>query len=69
MAGNPETKIKFSVFNKEFNSAMRDMKNESSKLRQEYQLQAEQLKLNGSETEKLQAKMNYLQQAQQLASR
>lgn len=69
MAGNPETKIKFSVFNKDFNSAMRDMKNESSKLRQEYQLQAEQLKLNGSETEKLQTKMNYLQQAQQLASR
>lgn len=44
------------------------MKNESSKLRQEFTLQQEQLKLSGTETEKLNAKLGYLQQQQQLAA-
>ena len=47
---------------------MGEMKNESSKLRQEFTLQQEQLKLSGTETEKLNAKLGYLQQQQQLAA-
>ncbi|PFJ42692.1 hypothetical protein COI99_29970 [Bacillus cereus] len=68
MANGPESKITFKVFNQEFNKAMGEMKNESSKLRQEFQLQQEQLKLSGTETEKLNTKLGYLQQQQQLAA-
>ncbi|MCU5297020.1 hypothetical protein [Bacillus paranthracis] len=68
MANGPESKITFKVFNQEFNKAMGEMKNESSKLRQEFTLQQEQLKLSGTETEKLNAKLGYLQQQQQLAA-
>ncbi|WP_406644144.1 hypothetical protein PSR14_03055 [Bacillus sp. A01H] len=68
MANGPESRITFKVFNQEFNKAMGEMKNESSKLRQEFTLQQEQLKLSGTETEKLNAKLGYLQQQQQLAA-
>ncbi|MGX5632411.1 hypothetical protein [Bacillus thuringiensis] len=68
MAKGPESKITFKVFNQEFNKAMDEMKNESSKLRQEFTLQQEQLKLSGTATEHLNTKLGYLQQQQQLAA-
>ncbi|PGP67257.1 hypothetical protein CN998_19145 [Bacillus cereus] len=68
MANGPESKITFKVFNEEFNKAMGEMKNESSKLRQEFTLQQEQLKLSGTATEQLNTKLGYLQQQQQLAA-
>lgn len=66
MAKNPETKVTFKVFNKEFNKAISQMKDESTKLRKEYQLQEEQLKQNGTETERFSAKLNYLKDVQEL---
>jgi TP901 family phage tail tape measure protein len=67
MANNTESKVTFKVFNQDFNKAMGEMKQESSKLRQEFYLQELQLKENGSETDKLSLKLDYLGQAQQMA--
>jgi TP901 family phage tail tape measure protein len=67
VTNNPETKVTFKVFNKEFTKAMGEMKSESSKLRQEFILQSEQLKENGSESDQLRNKIDYLIKAQQLA--
>lgn len=61
MASNNETTVTFKVFNQEFNKAMKEMKDESNKLKQEFKLQEEQMKLNGTQTEKLAAKLGYLQ--------
>ncbi len=68
MANNSETKVTFKVFNGEFNKALKEMKSESSKLRQEFNLQQEQLKINGSETDKLSSKLNFLQKAHETAT-
>lgn len=68
MTNNSEAKVTFKVFNQEFNKALKEMQSESSKLRQEFNLQQEQLKLNGSETDKLKSKLDYLQRAQEIAA-
>jgi len=69
MARNNETTVTFKVFNQEFNKAMKEMKDESSKLKQEFKLQEEQMKLNGTQSEKLSAKLQYLQKEHDLAKR
>ncbi|KAA0547576.1 phage tail tape measure protein [Bacillus sp. BGMRC 2118] len=69
MAKNDEVKVTVKVFNQDFNKGMQEMKNESSKLKREFQLQEEQMKNTGTETEKLQAKVEYLAKQHQLASR
>lgn len=69
MARNNETTVTFKVFNQEFNKAMKEMKDESSKLKQEFKLQEEQMKLNGTQSEKLSAKLEYLQKEHELASK
>ncbi|GGD05439.1 phage tail tape measure protein [Pontibacillus salipaludis] len=69
MARTPETKVKFSVFNKEFNEALREMGDESKQLKKEFQLQAEQMRDTASETEKLEAKVRYLGKQQEIANR
>lgn len=69
MAKQPETKITFKVFNKEFNSAVNEMKSESSKLRQEFKLQEAQMAETATTSEKLQAKLDYLGKAHQVAVR
>lgn len=68
MANNAETRVTFKVFNEEFNQAIGEMNSKSSKLRQEFALQEEQMKNNASETEKLKAKIEYLQKAEELAA-
>ncbi|GGJ50920.1 phage tail tape measure protein [Virgibacillus salexigens] len=66
MAKQPETKVKFSVFNKEFNEGMNEMSRESIKLRKEFKLQEAQLKQNGTATEQLEAKISYLGKEQDI---
>ncbi|MBP3951124.1 phage tail tape measure protein [Bacillus suaedae] len=67
MAKNPETKVKFTVFNKEFNDGIREMNAESTKLRKEFRLQEEQLKQNGSQTERFDAKLANLSKQHEVA--
>ncbi|TLS37736.1 replication protein [Pseudalkalibacillus caeni] len=67
MAKNPETKVKFSVFNKEFNDGLKEMGKQSSSLRKEFKLQEEQLKENGTQTEKYEVKLDHLKKQHTLA--
>lgn len=69
MARTPEAKVKISVFNQDFNKEMKQMGQEAGKLRQEFKLQEEQMRNSASETEKLQAKMQYLTKQQELAAK
>lgn len=69
MAKQPETKVKFSIFNKEFNEGMKEMSNESTTLRKEFRLQEAQLKENGTETDLLKNKLEYLSKEQEIAKR
>ncbi|WP_054751367.1 phage tail tape measure protein [Piscibacillus salipiscarius] len=69
MAKQPETKVTFSVFNKEFNEAMNEMKGESKQLRKEFKLQSEQMKDTASETQKLESRIEYLGKQQSIAKR
>lgn len=67
MAKQPETKVRFSVLNKEFTDAMKEMARESTTLRKEFRLQESQLKENGSEVDLLTNKLNYLSKEQDIA--
>jgi phage-related minor tail protein len=69
LAKQPETKVKFSIFNKEFNQGIAEISKESTKLRKEFKLQEEQLKANGKETEKYEAKISHLSQQQELVEK
>ena len=64
---NNEIKVTFKAFNQEFNKAMKDMNQESAKLRQEMKLQSEQMKNSASESDKLKATMQGLEQRYDLA--
>lgn len=66
MARNNEVQVKFSVFNKEYNESMKEMRAETGKLTKEFMLEQEQLKSNGTESEKLQSKLQYLQRRHEL---
>lgn len=68
-SNNNQTSVTFKVFNQDFNKAIKEMKEESSKLRQEYKLQQEQMRLNGTETDKLSTKLTYLQEEQRIATK
>lgn len=59
---NNEIKVTFKAFNQDFNKAMTDMNKESAKLRQEMKLQSEQMKNSASESDKLKATMQGLEQ-------
>lgn len=67
MAKQPETKVKFSIFNKEFNKGIDEMSKHSTTLRKEFKLQEEQLKANGTETEKFDAKLSHLSKQYEVA--
>nr|BDD47231.1 hypothetical protein 5 [Bacillaceae bacterium] len=69
MAKQPETKVRFSVFNKEFNDGMKEMAQESTTLRKEFRLQEAQLKENGSETDILKNKLSFLSKEQDIAKK
>lgn len=60
MAGN-DPKVTFKVFNEDFNKGIREMNDEGKKLRQELKLEQEQLKLTGSESQKLASRLGSLQ--------
>ncbi|WP_042682544.1 phage tail tape measure protein [Anaerosalibacter massiliensis] len=64
-----QVEISFKVFNEDFNRAMREMRGDTTRLNREFRLQKEQMRLSGSETDKLKASVNYLseryKQAQQ----
>lgn len=67
MAKNNETSITFKVFNQDFNKAMSEMNAASKTLRQELKLEQEQLKLNGTESQKLESSLGNLQKQFELA--
>ncbi|MFC0525774.1 phage tail tape measure protein [Pontibacillus salicampi] len=69
MAKNPETKVKFSVFNQEFNKALKEMGEESSRLKKEFKLQSEQMKDTATATEKLETTITYLGKQQDVVKR
>lgn len=58
---NSEVNITFKAFNKDFNTAVKEMDSEAKNLRQEMKLQQEQMKHTGSSTEKLEGKVSSLQ--------
>src|SRR5699024_828984 len=64
-----QVKITFKVFNEDFNRAMREMREDTTRLNREFRLQKEQMRLTGSSTDKLKSEVNYLgeryKQAQQ----
>lgn len=60
MAKNDQVKITFKVFNEDFNKAMNEMKQGTTQLNREFKLQNSQMKLTGSEADKLRASVDYL---------
>lgn len=66
-SNNSETKITFKVYNKEFRQTISEMEKDAKKLRQELKLESEQLKLSGTETEKLASKLSNLEKQYELA--
>lgn len=66
---NPEAKITVKMFNDDFKKGASELKQESSTLSREFKLQSEQMKLTATETEKLEAKITYLSQKQDIARR
>jgi len=69
MAKNPETKVKFNVFNQEFNQGMKEMNKESKNLNKQFKLQQEQMKDTATDTEKLEAKIDNLGQQHNITKR
>ncbi len=67
MAKNNESSVTFKVFNQDFNKAMSEMEASAKKMRQELKLEQEQLKLTGSESEKLKSVLNSLQKQYDIA--
>src|SRR5699024_10452072 len=57
-----QVNISFKVFNEDFNKAMNEMKKGTTELNREFKLQQSQMKLSGSETDKLRSSVNYLSQ-------
>ncbi|WP_188453801.1 phage tail tape measure protein [Virgibacillus oceani] len=55
-----ETQVTFSVFNKDFNKGMNEMRDESKRLNKEFKLQQAQMRDTATATEKLEAKIEYL---------
>lgn len=60
MSKKNQIQIEFKVINSEFNRAMKEMGSEVSNLNKKFRLEQEQLRVNGTEKEKLQSRMSYL---------
>lgn len=69
MANNPEASITVKMLTDDFKKGAKELKNETSTLNREFKLQSEQMKLTASETDKLEARINYLTQRQDIARR
>ncbi len=67
MARNPEVKVTFKAFNKDFNKAISEMNAKAKTLRQEMKLQSEQMKHSSSESTKLQARLKGLNNEYEIA--
>ncbi|EUJ56623.1 phage protein [Listeria fleischmannii FSL S10-1203] len=67
MAKQPESKVKFSVFNEEFNKAIKDMSANITMLNKEFKLEQEQLKRTGSEQDKLESSLKKLSSEHDIA--
>lgn len=55
-----QVQITFKVFNEEFKKGMSEMRESTTRLNREFRLQKEQMKLTGSEADKLRANVGYL---------
>lgn len=55
-----QVQITFKVFNEEYKKAMSEMRESTTRLNREFRLQKEQMKLTGSETDKLKGQIGYL---------
>lgn len=66
---NNQVNITFRAFNNDYNKALTEMNAETRRARQEMQLTQEQLKANGTESEKLEAKLKGLEKQQEIAAR
>jgi len=69
MAKNPEAKITVKMFADDFKKGASELQKESQKISREFKLQSEQMKLTASETEKLEAKLQFLTQKHDVAKR
>ncbi|WP_107951368.1 tape measure protein [Lysinibacillus parviboronicapiens] len=70
MANNSnEVQITFKAYNQEFNKSMTEMNKETASLRQQMKLQQEQMKHNATDSEKLESKLDSLQQIYEVARR
>ncbi len=69
MAKNPETRVKFTAFNQDFNKSMKEMEDESRDLNKRFKLQQEQMKDTASDTEKLEHKIENLGQQHSITER
>lgn len=64
---NNETAVTFKVFNKEYRQGIKEMTKDSQELRQELKLSQEQLKLAGTQTEKLSSTLSSLEKQHEIA--
>ncbi|WLR44482.1 phage tail tape measure protein (plasmid) [Bacillus carboniphilus] len=64
-----EASVTFTAFNKDFNKAIKEMRDESTKLTKEFKVQEEQLKQSGTATDRLTAKVDFLKEAQEVAKK
>ncbi|MDW0112204.1 phage tail tape measure protein [Sporosarcina saromensis] len=69
MSKNPEAKITVKMFNDDFKKGAKELTKESQTISREFKLQSEQMKLTATETEKLQAKMDFLSKKHDVAKR
>lgn len=69
MANNPEARVTVKMFADDFKKGAAELKNETNTLNREFKLQQEQMRLTATETEKLEAKITYLSQKQDIARR
>lgn len=60
LANNPETKVRFSVFNEDFRKGITEINKDTATLRKEFKLQAEQMKHTSTETGKLEQNIKRL---------
>lgn len=60
MSKKNQIQIEFKVINSEFNRAMKEMGSEVTNLNKKFRLEQEQLRLNGTEKQKLESRVGYL---------
>src|SRR5699024_7942311 len=69
MSRKNQIQIEFKVINAEFQKAMKEMSSEVTNLNRKFRLEQEQLRVNGTEKEKLQSRMGYLTERYKLQQR